>query len=327
MTIISRFNRRAILSGTIVAPLLIAHRIAHAQEAGGAATPLPPTELDQQMIDLLGESDAIFGVILVDASGAVVFEHNADLPFASASLYKLVLIADGLLRVERGELALDDRIEIKEDHFIAENGQDSYFDYAAVGYKATVEELLYSTGCYSSNTAAQALMSLTSVEELDLLAVQLGLTSTFYRLSVGEVADLFAPAPGAEPSLDQSRSVRFIQSFVGEGIVNVTTPRDVLRVFELLRDDELGTAVTSWRFKQILGARIINDRLPALLPADTGVIHKTGNLPGVLHDAGIIEAPTGSVIAVAMAQAATDLDGTMSIEQRIGLVAYGLGSR
>jgi beta-lactamase class A len=314
------------LSAAIAAPILAAQRVALAQDSGRERISGASMGLGRQIRALLDTSDSIFGVLLIEPGGSVVFEHNADLPFASASLYKLILITDGLLRIERGELSLDDRVEITEDHFIAENGLDSYFDYSAVGYEATVEELLYSAGCYSSNTAAQALMSLTTVEELDSLAVRLGLTSTFYRLSEDEVADLFAPVAGTDPSQDYARAIRFIQSFVGEGIVNVTTPRDVSRIFELLRDDKLGSAVTSWRLKQILTARIINDRLPALLPVDTPVIHKTGNLPGVLHDAGIIESPAGPVIAIAMAQAATDLDGTMSIEQRIGLAAYSLGT-
>jgi len=56
------------------------------------------------------------------------------------------------------------------------------------------------------------------------------------------------------------------------------------------------------------------------------VIHKTGNLDGVFHDAGIVQTPSGSVIVIAMAQAATDADMTYSVEQRLGLFSYQLGS-
>jgi beta-lactamase class A len=122
------------------------------------------------------------------------------------------------------------------------------------------------------------------------------------------------------------RSIRFIESYAEGGMVNVTTPRDVGHLFQLVRDDALGSPITSWRFKQLLSARVINDRLPALLPPGTEVVHKTGNLPGVLHDAGIIGTPGGSVVAVVMAQAMTDFDQTLSIEQRIGLLAYSIGA-
>ena len=67
---------------------------------------------------------------------------------------------------------------------------------------------------------------------------------------------------------------------------------------------------------------MIQDRIPALLPPDVSVIHKTGNLTGVLHDAGIVAIASGSAVVVAMSQAIVDLDKAFSIEQRIGLAAY-----
>jgi hypothetical protein len=46
----------------------------------------------------------------------------------------------------------------------------------------------------------------------------------------------------------------------------------------------------------------------------------------VLHDVGIVETPSGPVIVIAMAQAASDVETTMAIEQRLGLAAYEVGS-
>lgn len=323
-----RVSRRALLSGAIVAPFLPARDHAFAQDATPVASPVAadPNSATRQIQALLAESDAIFGIMILDPFGDVVVRHNAETPFVSASLYKLVLIAEVLLKVEQAELVLRDNVEILDEHFIAANGEDSYFSPLAIGTTITVEELLYSAASYSSNTGAQALMSLTSPQELDQLAVQLGMTSTFYRLTPDEVTDLFALDDAADRPLDYARSVRFIASFAEGGTANVTTPRDVARFFELLRDDALGSAATSWRLKHLLTPRIISDRLPALLPPDTIVVHKTGNLTGVLHDAGILETPDGAVVVVAMAQAATDLDQTMAIEQQIGLLAYAVGS-
>ena len=44
----------------------------------------------------------------------------------------------------------------------------------------------------------------------------------------------------------------------------------------------------------------INDRIPAQLPEGTIVAHKTGNLAGVVHDAGIVFTPLGARVLVAM---------------------------
>jgi len=46
-------------------------------------------------------------------------------------------------------------------------------------------------------------------------------------------------------------------------------------------------------------AQQVNDRLPALLPPGTEVAHKTGNLPEVTNDVGIVYDPQPAyVIAV-----------------------------
>src|SRR5207302_9756032 len=50
----------------------------------------------------------------------------------------------------------------------------------------------------------------------------------------------------------------------------------------------------------LLGAQQHNDRLPAPLPLSVRVAHKTGELPGLRHDAGIVFAPSGMYVLVAM---------------------------
>jgi hypothetical protein len=57
-----------------------------------------------------------------------------------------------------------------------------------------------------------------------------------------------------------------------------------------------------------LSRQQINDRLPAALPDGVVVAHKTGNLPGLTHDAGIIFTPSGPRVVVAMTWDAFDAD-------------------
>lgn len=294
--------------------------------AAKEATPVPELSQTQEIENLLASCDAIFGVVIIDPDDQVVFEENADLPFVSASLYKLVLLANILAGVERGELTLGQEIPIAPDYYLLANGDDSYFAYDAIGASITLEELIYSAGAYSSNVGAQALMSLTSPDELEAFAADLGLAETHYWVEANEVHDRYASTTNQQQSPDYTESIAFVESAAGDDVINVTTPRDMATFFRLLRDDQLVSPLVSWRVKQVLGARVINDRLPALLPAGAQVIHKTGNLDGVFHDAGIVQTPSGSVIVIAMAQAATDADMTYSVEQRLGLFSYQLGS-
>jgi hypothetical protein len=65
----------------------------------------------------------------------------------------------------------------------------------------------------------------------------------------------------------------------------------------------------------------ISDRLPAQLPAGAVVAHKTGNLSGVTHDAGIIYTKTGPRVVVAMTWDALDEDAANFISS-IGSLVY-----
>jgi beta-lactamase class A len=290
------------------------------------ATPVASPGSSDQIRSLLAGCSSIFGVMIIDAGDQVVFEQNAEVPFVSASLYKLVLLAETLERVESGSLSLDQVVPIQADFYLPENGDDSFFSYEAIGFMATIEDLVYSTGAYSSNVGAQALMSLTSPERLERFAIGLGMTETRYWLAADDIKQVYGQFAGQPPSRDFVRSVAFIQEFTGDGVTTVTTPRDMATFFRLLRDDKLVSPLTSWRIKHVLDERVITDRLPALLPDFATVVHKTGNLDGVLHDVGIVETPSGPVIVIAMAQAASDVETTMAIEQRLGLAAYEVGS-
>jgi hypothetical protein len=52
----------------------------------------------------------------------------------------------------------------------------------------------------------------------------------------------------------------------------------------------------------LLAAQQHADRLPAPLPLGVRVAHKTGELPNLRHDAGIVYAPSGAYVFVAMVQ-------------------------
>jgi hypothetical protein len=70
-----------------------------------------------------------------------------------------------------------------------------------------------------------------------------------------------------------------------------------------------------------LGRQAIGDRLPAALPANVPVAHKTGNLVGLVHDAGIIFTPSGPRVVVAMTWDAFNDDANAFIAN-VGALVY-----
>lgn len=76
------------------------------------------------------------------------------------------------------------------------------------------------------------------------------------------------------------------------GEENVTSAADVASVLSWLADSPFAVAA--------LQAQQLNDRLPRYLPAGFRLAHKTGELPGVRHDAGIVYPPGGAPVALAV---------------------------
>lgn len=78
--------------------------------------------------------------------------------------------------------------------------------------------------------------------------------------------------------------VDFSDDFLNEkGLVNTTTAKDFIKVFEFITGQE--------KYGQLLHymkRSLRNNRIPALLPEDVCVAHKTGTLSGSVNDTGVI---------------------------------------
>lgn len=79
-----------------------------------------------------------------------------------------------------------------------------------------------------------------------------------------------------------------------------TTALDIAKFYEKLYKNQLGDAKATRQMIDLLLRQQINDRLPRLLPKDIAVAHKTGELDGFKHDAGIIYSPNADYILVVL---------------------------
>lgn len=89
-------------------------------------------------------------------------------------------------------------------------------------------------------------------------------------------------------------------AFVDEFTPNVTTAKDIGWLYAQLLQGLVVSPEASAEMLMLLTDQQVNDRLPAYLPEGTVVAHKTGNLEGIVHDAGVIYAPAQEVIVVVL---------------------------
>jgi beta-lactamase class A len=92
-----------------------------------------------------------------------------------------------------------------------------------------------------------------------------------------------------------------LDNYSADGSVNgdkMTSAHDVALLLQRLYDGTLLSRSSTSAFIILLQDQTINDRLPMGLPDGTVIAHKTGDLYGYLHDAGIIYGTNKNMLVV-----------------------------
>ena len=242
---------------------LLAGLVVTAAVLGGRPAAASASELVQQLDQLAEAFPGGAGLFISDpVAGKTLYTRSPDERVITASLYKLGVLLEAERRVEAGDLRYGDVITIEPDDVI----EDGSFE--PVGTELTVDEALEKMITVSDNGPAQALWRTLGPANIDATLAKVGLTDFHVALDHGED--------------------------------NVATPRAIAMFFTMLAKKTLVSPAASDRMLARLERQEINDRLPASLPDGVVVAHKTGNLPAVVHDAGIIFTPYGPRVVVAM---------------------------
>src|SRR2546426_10051550 len=242
------------------------------------------SELVQQLDGLVRGFPGGAGIWVSDPRlGSPLFTHAPAEQVIAASLYKLGVLAEAERRVDAGELHYGDSIVIEPED-ITDDGS-----FVGAGTQLTLDEALEAMITVSDNGSAQALWHILGGANIDATLAKIG------------IADFHV-------ALDRTED-------------NWVTPRALGTFFTLLATRQLISPAASDRMLARLARQQINNHLPAQLPKGVVVAHKTGNLAGVTHDAGIIYTKSGPRIVVAMTWDALDEDADNFISS-VGASGY-----
>lgn len=98
----------------------------------------------------------------------------------------------------------------------------------------------------------------------------------------------------------------FTRSTVGTtGAAPTTTASDVSLFFDKLYTGKLANPEYTGKMIQLLKKQQLNNKLPKYLPTNVTIAHKTGEIGGFSHDAGIVYAPTGKYIISILSESDT----------------------
>ena len=197
-----------------------------------------------------------------------IYTHDIDREIITASLYKLAVLLEAEHQVDLGKLSYSDTITIEQED-ITEDGS-----FEGPGTELTLDEALEAMITISDNGAAMHLWRMLGPANINAYLEKSGIA-------------------GFHVALDEDED-------------NYATARAVGTYLTLLANKKLVSPAASDRMLKRLQRQEINDRIPAQLPEGTVVAHKTGNLAGVAHDAGILFTPHGPRVLVAMTWDADD---------------------
>lgn len=237
------------------------------------------TSLEEDIRVEMSRSEGLFAVAYQDLtdSSRQLWIHT-DSIFHAASTMKTPVLFELYKQAGEGKLKLDDSILIKNEFYsivdssayslsVADDSDSTL--YQRLGQKETIYNLAYLMIIRSSNLATNLL-----IEWVGAPAV----TATMRSLGARDIQVL--------RGVEDGKAYR-------AGLNNVTTARDLVTLFKALDQHLLVDSASSRAMLEVLKHQEFNDGIPAKLPPDVTVAHKTGWISSARHDSGIVYLPDG----------------------------------
>jgi beta-lactamase class A len=259
----------------------------------GLSCTVKPT-LESKVRAELSKTEGRFAVAFKDLTTGDTLFINADSVFHAASTMKTPVMAELFRQAGEGRFSLTDSIIIKNEFKSIVDGspyslsRDSDSDtliYERIGKKESIMNLMTDMIIVSSNLATNILIDMVGAKRVDSLLIRIG-----------------------APNMHVLRGVEDTKAFEA-GLNNTTSARGQLLLYELIATNRLVDVKASEEMIRVLSDQRFGEIIPARLPKDVTVAHKTGSITGVQHDGGIVMLPDGrKYILVLLASKLKDPD-------------------
>ena len=259
----------------------------------------PLNELKKEVQDKLAISNARFGVAFKDLQTGKTLLLNEKDDFHAASTMKTPVLVELFRQAAAGKFSLTDSIVIKNSlscivdgsEYSLDSADDSEFElYKDIGKRRTIASLAYEMIILSSNLATNLLIDLVKPDSVML---------TMKKIGANDIKVL--------------RGVEDNKAYQ-KGLNNTTTAYDLLLIYEQMATEKLISDAASKEMIKILLDQRFNEIIPARLPKNVKVAHKTGSITGVQHDSGIVFLPDGKKYVLVLLSRFDPADEKKAIE-------------
>ncbi|MFS8097215.1 class A beta-lactamase-related serine hydrolase [Lentzea alba] len=238
------------------------------------------------------------------------FAHRADDPVVLASVFKIPVAVAYAAEVAAKRLDETERTRVTSRYRIGGIGTAGCADDVEMSWR----DLALFMMTMSDNAATDVIFHRVGQAAVDKILADLGLHRT--RI-LGCCEDLFAsmstdlgltPQEAEEALGNPTWELIEKMAIVDPERTTSSTPREITALLEAIWTDRAAEPEACEQVRKIMAQQIWPHRLSSGFPAGVQVAAKTGTLPGVRNEAGVVTYPDGRSYAVAVFTRAKSLD-------------------
>lgn len=235
----------------------------------------------------------------VDIDSGAQIDAGADRPVVTASVHKLCLLVALYRQGADAVVDLTERVECAvAGRTAGPTGLAALLDPVSLSLRDAAHLMM----TVSDNAAADLLMARVGTDAVNRATASLGLEHT---LALHDFAGMLAMlrediGPGGPAALLTPHALARLR-VLDPARTNRTTPRDMTRLLTAVWTDEAAPAEHCAAMRRVMGLQVWPHRLASGFPFDdVRVAGKTGSLPTVRNEVGVVEYPDGGRYAVAV---------------------------
>ena len=219
------------------------------------------TEWKKEIEKIISQVEGKVCVNFYDLNKNNGFSVNGDKKVLSASMIKLLILAELMKKIFENKFSLSDTVMMANFMKI---GGDGVLKELNTGHHFTLKELATLMIIVSDNQATNILIDFLGMENINQLGKELDLKETFLGRKMMDA---------------EARK---------KGYDNYTCADDISLLLKLIYQEKLINKETSQLMLDILLRQQQGERLQRYLPSDIKIAHKCGDLDNLENDGGII---------------------------------------
>ena len=219
------------------------------------------TEWKKEIEKIISQMEGSVCINFYDLNKNNVFSINGDKKVLSASMIKLLILAELMKKISENKFSLSDTIMIADS---MKTGGDGVLKELNTGHHFTLKELATLMIIVSDNQATNILIDFLGMENINQLGKELRLKKTFLGRKMMDI---------------EARK---------NGYDNYTCADDISSLLKLIYQEKLINEEASQLMLDILLRQQQGERLQRYLPSDIKIAHKCGDLDNLENDGGII---------------------------------------